>query len=415
MDLLFLCVPWIAVWLFWVLFVRIPKELPASPGGGREGALGEDADIRQVSVIVPARNEERNIGACLSSILASDYPSFEVIVVNDQSQDRTAEIVRGLGRGNAREVCLIEGEPLPAGWFGKPWACSQGAAQASGDLLLFIDADTIHAPDLLGRSVLELDDSGGDVLTIIGQQIMGTFWERLLQPQFFFLLAMRFPGVGEEKKPPQWRHAIANGQYLLFKREVYDALGGHEAVAEEVVEDLRLAQLLVHGGWKLVVRSGRGLKTRMYRSIGDLIEGWSKNVATAVLQTTPGWLLPVILPLSLLTGVGLWQVPPAVLAWALATGSTGLPLQWGAITTGFGVLVWGRTTRLMGESPVYGLLYPLGSILGAYIFVLSWMRGNRIRWKGRSYRIPKAVRVGWPGEGGSSPSNKAFPPRGEEG
>ena len=403
MNLLLLCVPWIAVLAFFVLFVRVPRRLREQNGirDGERHDLGETPP--HVSVIIPARNEERNIRACLSSIVASDYPSFEVIVVDDQSEDRTAKIVRDSETGNAREVRLIQGESLPEGWLGKPWVCSQGAAQASGDLLLFVDADTVHSPGLLRQSVLELSDSKGDVLTIIGQQIMGTFWERLLQPQFFFLLAMRFPGLGEKKKPHQWRHAIANGQYLLFKREVYDALGGHGAVAEEVVEDLRLAQLLVRGGWYLVLRSGDGLRTRMYQSLGDLIEGWSKNVATATLQTTPGWLLPVILPLSLLVGWGLWLLPAVVLAGALVTGSTGTPLQWSAIATGIGVVVWARTTRIMGENPIYGFLFPLGSILGGYIFILSWMKGSRIRWKGRDYRVSRAVRMGWADGEGSIP------------
>jgi len=401
MNLLLLCVPWIAVLAFFVLFVRLPRRLRELPGirDGERPDLGDTSPL--VSVIIPARNEERNIGACLSSMVASDYPSFEIIVVDDQSDDRTPDLVRASEVGNAREIRLIEGEPLPEGWFGKPWACSQGAAQAAGDLLLFIDADTVLSSDLLRQTVLELCDSEGDVLTIIGQQIMGTFWERLIQPQFFFLLAMRFPGLGEAKKPHQWRDAIANGQYLLFKKEVYDAFGGHGSVAEEVVEDLRLAQLLVHGGWNLVLRRGDGLKTRMYQSLRELIEGWSKNVATATLQTTPGWLLPVILPISLLVGWGLWLFPAVLLIWALATGSTGILLQWSAIATGIGVVVWGRTTRIMGENPVYGLLFPLGSILGGYIFILSWMKGSRIRWKGRNYRVSRAVRMGLADEEGS--------------
>jgi len=415
MDLFLLCIPWLGVLAFFVLFVRTPRGLGKHPEIWDEKRTDLGRSVPRVSVIIPARNEERNIKACLSSIVASDYPSFEVIVVDDQSDDRTAEIVQEVEIGNAGEVRLIDGEPLPAGWFGKPWACSQGATQATGDLLLFTDADTVHSPDLLRQTVLELYDSEGDVLTIIGRQIMGSLWEKLLQPQFFFLLAMRFPGVRKKKKPHQWRHAIANGQYLLFKTEVYGALGGHGAVAEEVVEDLRLAQLLVRGGWNLVLRSGGGLKTRMYQSLGDLVEGWSKNVATATLQTTPGWLLPVILPLSLLVGWGLWLLPALVLTWAVATGSTGIHFQWSAIATGVGLVVWGRTTRIMGENPVYGFLFPLGSILGGYIFILSWMKGSRIRWKGRSYRVSRAVRVGWAEGEGSISLPKPPRPGGEEG
>jgi chlorobactene glucosyltransferase len=388
MGLLFLCLPWIAVLVFFVFVVRPPERLPELPRT-RTGDV-----LPVVSVIIPARNEERNIRACVSSIVESEYPSFEVIVVDDQSQDRTAAIVRELETGNARDIRLIEGASLPEEWLGKPWACSQGAEQASGDLLLFTDADTVHSPDLLGRSVSELSDSRGDVLTVIGRQIMGTFWERLLQPQFFFLLAMRFPGLGRTKEPHQWMHSIANGQFLLFKRGAYEDLGGHGAVAAEVVEDLILAQMIVREGRRLVLRSGDGLRTRMYSSLGDLVEGWSKNVATAALQTTPGWLRPVVLPLSLLVGWGLWLLPVVCLIWALITASTGVLFPWSAIATGIGVVVWGRTTHVMGAPPLYGLLFPLGSLIGGYIFILSWARGGRIRWKGRDYRLSEDVRMG---------------------
>jgi chlorobactene glucosyltransferase len=359
--------------------------------------------MASLSVIIPARDEERNIEACVVSLAASEYPSFEIIVVDDQSQDRTAEIVRGLDPGNAQAIRLVQGSPLPEGWLGKPWACSQGAALATGELLLFTDADTVHAPDLLARAVTELDRAGGDMITLIGRQIMATFWERLLQPQFFFLLAMRFPRAGEEKEPRQWRHAIANGQYILFRRNAYEGLGGHAAVAEEIVEDLRLAQLVVQGGWRLVVRGAEGLKTRMYQSLADLVEGWSKNVATAVLQTTPGWLLPIMFPFGLLVGWGLWLVPSVVLGWCLATGASGLATQWAAVATAVGVVVWGRTTRIMGENVGFALLFPLGSLLAGYIFILSWFKGDRIRWKGRDYKVPKAVRVGWAASGGPQP------------
>jgi len=368
-----------------VIFVRNPRGLPAP-------IPWEDGEAPLVSIVVPARNEEANIEACVSSLAASDYPAFEILVVDDESHDRTAEIVESLSTESPSRVRLIRGHPLPEGWFGKPWACWQGADVARGDLLLFTDADTLHAPDLLGQTVGGLREDGADVYTVIGRQVMDSFWEQLLQPQFFMLLAGRFPRAGTLKKPHQWRHAIANGQYLLFRREVYEALGGHEAVAGEVVEDLRLAQLLVRGGWKLVVRRGEGLQTRMYRSLGGLVEGWSKNVATAGRQTTTAWLLPIILPLSLAVGVTLWLLPPVTLTWALATGNQGTPLLWGALTTGLGVLIWSRASALMKGNPLYGLLYPLGSVLAGYIFLRSWGRGTRIQWKGRSYEMSQQVR-----------------------
>lgn len=400
MDLFLLCLPWLTVGLFTVLFVRIPPRLPPFARGATGGTP-------TVSIVVPARNEEENIRTLLSSLTALCYPSFEVLVVDDQSEDRTAELVAGLvangDPGGAPTLRLLRGAPLPEGWFGKPWACSQGARAAEGDLLLFTDADTVHGPDLLARAVAGMLAEDADALTLIGRQVMGSFWERLLQPQFFALLAARFPGAGTPRRARQWRHAIANGQYLLVRREVYQAIGGHEAVKGEVVEDMRLAQLLVRGGWRLVVREGRGLRTRMYRSLGGLVEGWSKNITTGALQTTRGWLVSVILPLSLMVGTLLWLFPPSVLAWALVAGTGGLPLHFGLLTTGFGVLFWALASVIMGGNPFYGLLYPLGSILAGYIFLLSWARGGRIRWRGRSYLMSPRARRGLPEEERAGP------------
>ena len=380
LDLLLLSAPWIAVFAYLLVFFRNPRKLPPV-------SLPERGEPPLVSVIVPARNEEMNIGSCVESLVASDYPAFEVLVVDDQSQDRTREIVRKIAEQNRQAVRLVAGESLPGGWFGKPWACWQGAKEAKGDLLLFTDADTVHSPDLLGRVVRGLREDQADALTVIGRQVMGSFWEQLIQPQFFMLLAGRYPRTDRPRKPRHWRHAIANGQYLIFKREVYEAMGGHEAVAGEVVEDLRLAQILVRGGWMLSVRQADGLRTRMYRSLSGLVEGWSKNVATAALQTTPGWMLPIILPLSFFSGILLWVLPPAVLAVSVFTGARGLAMAWSAVATGLGLFLWTQASIRLKGNPFMGLLFPLGAIAGLYIFTRSWLGGTRIRWKGREYRM----------------------------
>jgi chlorobactene glucosyltransferase len=429
MDLFLLCLPWMVVGLFAALFVRLPPRLPgarsmgergkaegverngasvgagkAEPGlgGANQGAL-DGAQWPLVSVIVPARDEEENIEACVSSLAASAYPAFEIIVVDDGSRDRTAEIVRGLSPGHARRIHLLHGEPLPEGWFGKPWACHQGALQARGDVVLFTDADTVHHPTLLAQAVRSLLEEDAHALTVVGRQVMVTFWEKLLQPQFFMLLAFRFPRVGVPRGQGRWRHAIANGQYILFHRRVYDALGGHRAVAGEVVEDMRLAQLLALGGWKLVVRSGEGLRTRMYRSLGGLVEGWSKNISTGAFQTTPGWLLPFILPLSLGAGAILFLLPPVALAWALATGTGGVFLLWAGLATGFGVLFWGLASWVMKGNPLFGLIFPIGNVMSGFITVKSWLRGGHIQWKGRAYRMSSQERRGEPGAAKKTP------------
>ncbi len=303
MILLILMLPWLLLGAYFLLMVRPPRRLAPFAEVDRD-------DPPFVSVIVPARNEERNIVALLHSLARIRYPRYEVIVVDDRSTDATRELAAGVEAGNAQGIRVVEGEHLPPGWFGKPWACRQGYALARGDLLLFTDADTVHHPELLARSVHALEEDEADVVTLIGRQVMKSFWERLIQPQFFMLLGLRYPRNRHPKPPRQWRDAIANGQYLLFRRDAYESLGTHEAVMGEVVEDQRLAQLLVKGGWRLSFRlAAPGLETRMYQSLPDIVEGWSKNVATGSLQSTPAWMRPVVLPLSFVIGVTWWIVP----------------------------------------------------------------------------------------------------------
>lgn len=386
-----LWLPWIAVGLYAVFLVRTPPRIPSEEG--------DPSSLPRVSIIVPARNEEENIRGLLESLTDLRYPSFEILVVDDESEDRTGELVQGSSPGTADSLRLISGAPVPPGWLGKPWACFQGAEQATGELLLFTDADTRHDRGLLARAVRCLISDDGDALTILGRQLMGTFWERLLQPQFFMLLALRYPRTGRPVRRTRWRNAIANGQYLLFRREAYEAIGGHRVVGGEVVEDMRLAQVLVRSGQRLLVREDRGLRTRMYRSLAGLVEGWSKNLATGARQAFPDFLGPVLLPASLAAGTVLWLLPPLILAWSLAGGIGGGPLQFAAGACGWSAILWGLATGMMGANPLYGLFYPLGWVVTAYIVLRSWIRGARVQWKGREYQLSKeGRRGGHPGE-----------------
>ena len=151
-----------------------------------------------------------------------------------------------------------EGAELPDDWIGKPWACHQGAAVATGDLLLFTDADTTHGPALLARAVAGLREEKADLLTVLGRQLMETFWGRLVTPQIFLAMLLRFPDFERAAKSRRWRDAIANGQYLLFTRSCYEALGGHEAGKGRVVEDHRRAQLVKGTGRKFVTAHAGG-------------------------------------------------------------------------------------------------------------------------------------------------------------
>jgi chlorobactene glucosyltransferase len=341
-----------------------------------------------VSVIVPARNEERSIRSCVESICASDYPDFEVIVVDDRSVDTTLDLARAIPQNHARRVKAVKGRELPDGWIGKPWACAQGARVAGGDLLLFTDADTIHAPELLGRAVAGLAEDQGDALTLLGRQVMETFWERLVQTHMMAAIVFRFPNPGKPRPTRNWRDAIANGQFILFDRAVYEGIGGHEAVKGEIVEDQRLAQILCRSGKRLAVREGEAVfATRMYRSLNELIEGWSKNVSLAARQAVPSWAAPIAMPTAILVSVSIWIVPPLVLLLSLTGGGPGTWRMWSTSITGFSVLAWSVVAWRL-RAPIWtSLFYPLAAAVVNYIFLKSWIRGGHVEWKGREHRV----------------------------
>ena len=364
------------------VLVRDPPPLPGGPGDRRVGATPPF-----VSVIVPARNEAHNIAACVRSLVTSDYPGFEVIVVDDRSDDGTGAVARAVEIGHAERKIVLDGAPVPRGWFGKQWACWQGVQEARGELLLFTDADTFHGELLMERAVAGLHRDRADCLTIIGRQIMGSFWERLVQPQIFALLAFRYPLMGRELLDQRrWRNAIANGQYLLFQRASYEEIGGHVAVRYEAAEDLRLAQHMVRLGRRLVVRSAHDeFATRMYRGLDEVVAGWSKNMVQAGLQTIPGGLRSSAPALMFLTGIVMWLLPPVAFVLALLGFGGHLWLLWSAGVTGFLILFWTAWGVRFGAPAWVGPLYPLGSLLGLWIFARSWLGRARVDWKGRTY------------------------------
>ena len=375
---LLLATPWLALLAFLVLRVRPPGGLPPGPP--------ERAPL--VSVIVPARDEAVNIETCVRSLTSSAYPVFEVIVVDDRSEDDTARRARAIGAGRALRLEVLDGDELPQGWMGKPWACWQGARVARGELLLFTDADTVHGPELLGRAVAAMEAERADMTTVIGRQLMETFWERLVQPQIFMTMLLRYYDVERWVREGRWRDAIANGQFILFRRAAYEALGGHEAVKDEVVEDLALAQRTVRTGLRLGVHTEEeALTTRMYRSLDALVAGWSKNILIGGLRSIPPAARRFVAPGSAIAGVALWLLPPVALAAAsLGLGGRGL-LVWAACAVALSIGIWSMFTARMGTPVWYGLLYPLGAAIGMHIFLRAWRRGRRVEWKGRTYHV----------------------------
>jgi len=339
-----------------------------------------------VSVIIPARNEALNIATCVRSVLGTTYDPVEILVVDDRSTDGTGEIVERLAQApEARgRVRLVRGATLPAGWFGKQWALVQGYRVARGELLLFIDADTWHEPELIPRAVRALAAERVDLVTVLSRQEVVTFWERLVQPHVLLALASRVGDVRRINRTRTEWDAIANGQFILTSRPNYERAGTHEAVRDTVIEDLALAQAYVRQGLDIfLVHGPEYMSTRMYRDLAGIIEGWSKNLALGVPLMFPP------LPLVRRAAVYLmwlpalcWILPPVL--WAMY-GWT-----WAAVTTLISLAIWIWLYRAEGVPVWYALLYPVGAGMVAYIMIRSALRGSsKIEWRGRVYGPPK--------------------------
>ena len=376
-----LAVPWVLAPIVTLVRGRRFRSLDEEP-------VDLSGEMPLVSLVIPARNEQRSIRRCVDSALASAYPAIEVVVVDDHSTDDTSAIVAELASRNAR-LRVVTPPPLPGGWFGKQWACDAGARVARGVILGFLDADTWQSPDLVPRVVSAMHMRGSDLLTVAGAQEMGSFWERLVQPQVFAILSARYGGTEVVNESRHAANKIANGQCMFFRRDAYDAMGGHGAVREKVAEDLALAQLWFVAGRRVTMVLGLSqLRTRMYTSLRELVDGWGKNIYAGGRDALPPgapWraIYPVLLVLPALSGL----VPPILLAFGLA-GSVGHDvLTWAAIVTGVNVLWWLIVYAALGMSPLYALLHPLGAATLLYIALRAIVRGRRVRWKEREYRV----------------------------
>ncbi|MFZ5624577.1 MAG: glycosyltransferase [Gemmatimonadota bacterium] len=370
--------PWALPWFGWRRLAR------------KEPDLARHAPVAgvPVSVIIPARNEAVNIERVVTSVLASAYRPFELIVVDDRSTDDTAARVEAIAARDSR-VRLVHGAEVPAGWFGKPWACWQGARAATGDLLVFTDADTVHQPALLGHAVAAFRSEQPGLLSLAPRQRCESFWERIVQPQFLWLLGCRYHPQ-RVNRATRRRDVLANGQFILLARATYDAIGGHEAVRDQVAEDLALAQRIMGAGQRVYFAFAETLiATRMYRNLGELIEGWSKNVYLGGRQSFPDEpVLRALAPLLEILAVLFWIVPPALVAAALV-GLGGWWLMPAIVATVMSVAFWAVINAAMGVPRRWALLYPLGAGMALYIVVRSMVRGRRkVEWRGRIHALP---------------------------
>jgi glycosyltransferase involved in cell wall biosynthesis len=336
-----------------------------------------------VSAIVPARNEEATIAAAVES-LAAQPEIKEIIVINDQSIDGTAAQLTQLS-AKYPKLRVIETHSLPGGWVGKNYAASLGAAQATGDWLLFTDADGVHLPGSTARALADAAEPGAGLVSYSPEQETRTWWERALIPFIYTRLAEKFSydAVNDTDSPA----AAASGQYLLIRREDYERIGGHAAVAGEVLEDVALARIAKQAGIRLHFASGHGImRVRMYRTFGAMWQGWTKNLYPLMCRDADGK--------SRSAGRELFRVIPWIpLLLLLFTAAHPI---FGAV--GLGLLAgrhaaYAATLRRNRFPAGVALYYMLAVALYAAALLTSewrYQRG-RVNWKGRNYPVNREL------------------------
>ncbi len=347
-----------------------------------------------VSILVPARNEEGRIGQCLLSLKAQSYPGFEVLALNDHSEDGTVREMQSAGFGEeGAQFRLVHGHALPAGWTGKSWACQQLANAARGDYLLFTDADTVHRPETLAAAVALARETRADLLSAWPRLITRTWSEKLIIPMIHLLAVGLYPhallpflqarpGLAFRMGSGFLRaFGAANGQFLLFRRDAYERIGGHASVRSHLVEDVAL-------GREIARRMGEGMRLlncdgadfvncRMYTRFAEVWEGFTKNLRPAF-EDSPGVFL----------SIGLLQLccffTPCVFLF--------FPLpQWRLIAAQVLLIHLIRLLLTLRFRTSWWslILHPIGHALAMLIALNSWRKsaGAGVQWKGRTYRV----------------------------
>jgi chlorobactene glucosyltransferase len=346
----------------------------------------------RTSVCIPARDEERNIRACVEAVLAQDYPIHEIIVLDDRSTDATREILLHLADRDDR-LKIASGSDLPPGWTGKTHALHQAAAASRGEWLCFVDADTFLTREAVSSCYAKAVETNADMFTVMTFQILGTFWEKTVMPLVLTALSVGFSP--RKVNDPSRRDAIANGQFILIKRSVYDAIGGHAGVRDQIVEDKAIAEQVKWNGYRLIVADGMQIaRTRMYTSLPEIWEGWTKNIFPG-LRDRPALLWLGVFGAFLAVVAALFLPAWPLLGWLWYMNGGGAPAL-GVIlksVTLWAFLLHARARVAIGLniSPWYALTTPLGAaVFAAMMFTSAWKVVTRkgVTWKGRTYQPP---------------------------
>lgn len=359
-----------AVLLLAMLLVAL-ANLATAP---RLGRAGDSPDTPLVSVLVPARNEAANLRAHLPSLVASDYPRLEIVVLDDRSEDETASVADELARRHPGRLRVVRGAALPKGWIGKNWACHQLAAQARGDVLLFCDADVAAGPRAVARTVALLRRTEAGAVTALPRHRWGSVAEAAVVPLVAQLPVAATLPLALVPRTAAPALSMANGQWLAFTRGAYHRVGGHAAVRGQVLEDVGLGRAVKAAGLRLVaVLATDDLSVRMYHGWPEVRRGFGKNVY-ALLGGRPAPFLAGCI-IFLLTGV-----------YPLLAALRPTPLALAALA----MLISVRTAAaiLFRQRWVAVPLHPVGAVLALYVAAASFRSRGRVEWRGRTVTIP---------------------------
>lgn len=337
-----------------------------------------------VSIVIPARNEERNIRACVLSALEQDHPSIDVIVLDDASSDRTPEILDALHQEFPKlRILRGDGSPLPEGWFGKPWALERAQREAKGAWLLFIDADVVLAPQAVSRCLFYAQENNLGMITGLGTLVMKSFWEHVLQPAVggLILAGNSLSKVNDHNKKD---HNLANGQFIMLTRDAYERVGRHGAVRDNILDDIGMARALAeHDVPYHCLHLQDIFSCRMYTSFAEIWEGWTKNLFAGVRYSWFNLLITILFTFSFsslgITFLGLYF-------WGVVIGNVWW--MWGAVLTilpiGMRVIMDIRRKHL----PFFAITHPFANLIVCLLLFNSALRSTRgtVQWKGRIYK-----------------------------
>jgi cellulose synthase/poly-beta-1,6-N-acetylglucosamine synthase-like glycosyltransferase len=343
----------------------------------------------KVSVILPARNEEEYVSRCLDSLLAQGYQDFEIIAVNDSSTDRTGRIIQQYSAKDSR-VIYVDAPPKPEGWAGKNWACYQGYLRSLGEILMFTDADTVHAPQTMSLAVQHLLSQSLDALTAVPRLICNDFWTKITLPSLATFLHTRFSPL--RVNDPKVKTGYFFGSFFIITRATYEAVGTHEGVRAELVEDGALGGKVKSSNFRLkMVRGERHVDAIWARDLGGLWHGLRRLMVPLYNQDKQGAALMTAAVFFILL-VPFVTIPYTFVLSSLAGNLSSQALM--AIQVAVIALILAATAvqcaKGVFENPLYALGAPLSGAIVSFGFLSAVVDGARRRgvtWRGRDYTV----------------------------